>query len=230
MTIQENTLVVLRTNTLQIYTLPSVADDSVVLSKEVQIPTVWEVAVCKTASQSSPDTSLRLIFLSPVGIEMCVIDLDMLAQLDDQPICVRFVITESPRYAAHQDPWYQLCAGETGRRNLWLSTPREGFRDGPHLMYATAPPLLSESAGTVITWDNGGPDRPTPGALPVLDIDEALGLTVIGNCFGELAIYDHVGRYPQKCSGLAHDFTDQESPDSSLMPTVSVNLHPIKLR
>jgi hypothetical protein len=96
MMIQKNTLVVLRTNTLQIYTLPLVADDSVVLSKEVQIPTVWEVAVCKTTSQSSPETLLRLIFLSPISIEMCVVDLDMLVQLDDQPICVWFVITESP--------------------------------------------------------------------------------------------------------------------------------------
>ncbi|KAJ7811564.1 hypothetical protein B0H14DRAFT_2606492 [Mycena olivaceomarginata] len=190
MTIQKNTLVVLRTNMLQIYTLPSVADDSVVLSKEVQIPTIWEVAVCKTASQSSPETSLRLIFLSPVGIEIWTTNLSASS-------------SSSPKARDTQDIRTLSINSVPVKRVDGTSGCRHQGKDSvmAHILY-----------------------RPTPGALPVLDIDEALGLTVIGNCFGELAIYDHVGRYPQKCSGLAHDFTDWESPDSSLMPTLPISL------
>jgi hypothetical protein len=73
-----------------------------------------------------------------------------------------------------------------------------------------------------ISWINDQPDQPALWGIPVIDFDDALGLTVIGNCFGELAVYDHDGRYPELCGGLATDFTDQPSAIPPLLPTVNV--------
>jgi hypothetical protein len=222
MTIRKNVLVLLRKNALQFYSLPSVAGDPVVLVKIVEIPTVWEAAVCNPISKSSPDTSLHLIVLSPVGIERCVINFDTLTELDDQPVCLRFSVAKKPQYPSSDEPWYKLCVGETGLRILWLSESKKGFRVGPHFIYINVPPHHSDSEVPVIAWGNDVPEQPALWALPVLDVDEALGLTVIGNCFGELAIYDHAGKHPENCSGLALDFPNQPSPISSNMPTVSV--------
>jgi hypothetical protein len=58
-------------------------------------------------------------------------------------------------------------------------------------------------------------------AVPVIDFDEALGFTVVGNLFGELVIYDHSGQDPGRCADLAPDFTDQETLVPPLLPTVS---------
>jgi hypothetical protein len=151
---------------------------------------------------------------------MCVVDLGMLPVLDDQPVFVRFSLCKKPPNSATSEPWYRLCVGETGRRSLWISATDIA---GPQFIYTNVPPHPSHSEEPAISWTHdGSPDQPALWALPVLDIDEALGLTVIGNCFGELAIYDHVAGCPEKCTSLALDFTDQQISSSSLMPTVSV--------
>ncbi|KAF7335416.1 F-box domain-containing protein [Mycena venus] len=113
MTISKNALVVVRTNALQVYTLRSNARDLIALVKLVEIPTVWEVAVCSPSSKSSPNPSLRLIVLSPIGVEMCIVDFDVLAELDDQHLCRRFVLAKSPRYYYHDEPWYRPYVGGT---------------------------------------------------------------------------------------------------------------------
>ncbi|KAF8177079.1 hypothetical protein K438DRAFT_1939150 [Mycena galopus ATCC 62051] len=219
MTIRKNLLVLVRTNTLQFYTL----DPVITLFKAVETPTVWEAAVCNYISMPSLDPSLQMIFLSAVGIEMCVVDLDALSQLDDQPIWVRRTLAERPPNLSHDEPWYRLCAGETGRRNLWISAER-AFKPGPHFIYTSVPLQSSEDDKPGIVWTIDDPDQPALWGLPVLDIDEALGLTVIGNCFGELAIYDHAGGYPERCSGLGLEFADQESLVFSPVPTQPIPL------
>ncbi|KAJ7703922.1 hypothetical protein B0H17DRAFT_1193854 [Mycena rosella] len=60
-------------------------------------------------------------------------------------------------------------------------------------------------------------------AFPALDFDEALGFTVVGDCFGELAIYDHAGLDPMNCCGLGIDFTKSTNPYS---PRVASNAKP----
>ncbi|KAJ7895057.1 hypothetical protein B0H13DRAFT_827934 [Mycena leptocephala] len=75
-----------------------------------------------------------------------------------------------------------------------------------------------------ISWSDDQ-DEPALWAFPAVDFDEALGFTVVGNCFGELAIYDHDGRYPERCRGLATNFTFQLNPILPLLPTVPVHLN-----
>ncbi|KAJ7816525.1 hypothetical protein B0H14DRAFT_2844671, partial [Mycena olivaceomarginata] len=220
MTIRKKFLVILRRNALQVYILSSVLDGPYLLVQQVEIPTVWEAAVI---SKASPDTSLSLIVLSPAGLEMCVVNLSMLPVLDDQPVFVRFSLCKKTPNSATSEPWYRLCVGETGRRSLWISATDIA---GPQFIYTNVPPHPSHNEEPAISWTHdGSPDQPALWALPVLDIDEALGLTVIGNCFGELAIYDHVGGHPEKCTGLALDFTDQQTSSSSLMPTLPIPLN-----
>ncbi|KAJ7760687.1 hypothetical protein DFH07DRAFT_957522 [Mycena maculata] len=226
MTISKNILIIVRATTLEVYTLPLAADDSVVLVKLVNIPTVWEVAVCKPMLKSLPhisESSLRLIVFSPVGVEICVIDLDTLHELDDQPICLRFPLAKIPS-PHHRTPWYRLCIGEGGRRSLWVSAPESGYLDPPHLVYMGVPQRAETVEMPRIIWNNDGPDHAALWAQPVLDFDEALGLTVLGNCFGELAIYDHVGQHPEKCTGLADDFTDQQSALLPILPRLPISL------
>jgi hypothetical protein len=38
--------------------------------------------------------------------------------------------------------------------------------------------------------------------FPSVDFDEALGFTVLGNCFGELTICDHAWSDPSDCSAF----------------------------
>ncbi|KAJ7911444.1 hypothetical protein B0H13DRAFT_2009453 [Mycena leptocephala] len=217
MTIWSGFLIILRKNTLEFYTLSLLNNNSIAFVKLLKTPTIWEAVVCNSVSTSLPGVPpLRLIAISPVGIELCVVEHHMLAPLDADPICPSF------RQHSEYSP-YRLCIGETGRRSLWVS-PLEELTDGPCLVYTSVPILPSDTEMPRISWINDQPDQPALWGIPVIDFDDALGLTVIGNCFGELAVYDHDGRYPELCGGLATDFTDQPSAIPPLLPTIPISL------
>lgn len=221
MTIWGQNLVVLRTHSLEFYTLPSPADHSIIFLKLLKTPTIWEAAVCPSTSISPDHVSpLRLITITSDGIELCIIKHGVLTGLDDA-ICSSLCLAQSPR-DQEEDPWYRLCIGETGRRSLWISLNEQQFCVAPHLVYMNVP-LLSVESGTDIPricWSDDKPDHTALWALPVVDFDDALGFTVIGNCFGELSIYDHVGN-PTGCGDFLVDFTDQSAPLPPLLSNVS---------
>ncbi|KAJ7249559.1 hypothetical protein B0H12DRAFT_1122184 [Mycena haematopus] len=232
-TIWNNALIILRRNTVEFYTLPSPASDSTVFLKLIQTPTIWEAAVCVSPPTSSIIPPLRLITISPIGVEVCVIQ-DTLTGLDDA-VCFSFCFDPAPEYYEPRPPWYRLCIGGAGRRCLRISSGEdeylapESIPKPPHLIFSSVPSQSSSAPAessrikreSRVAWDTA--DEPALWAIPTLDFDEALGLTVVGNILGELAIYDHVGQNPECCTGLAIDSTDQESPVPPLLPTVSVN-------
>ncbi|KAJ7348070.1 hypothetical protein DFH08DRAFT_867310 [Mycena albidolilacea] len=232
MTIWNRYLVIVRVKTLELYTLPSGTGDPSVFKKLLNTHTIWEVVVCPSIPTPSSNVDippLRLITISPTGVELCIVEPDMLG-LDDGFICPNFCLAQAPNY---DDPlyhplWYRLCIGEAGHQMLWVS-PADDYDNiriqPPHFIYSTVP-LHSYGIEKAprIAWSNGGPDQPALWALPVIDFDDALGFTVLGNCFGELAIYDHVGQRPSSCCGLAADFTDQESPAPPLLSTIPIDL------
>lgn len=220
MTIWSGFLIILRKNTLEFYTLSLLNNNSITFVKLLKTPTIWEAVVCNSVSTSLPGVPpLRLIAISPVGIELCVVEHHMLAPLDADPICPSFRLAQLPQHSEYSP--YRLCIGETGRRSLWVS-PLEELTDGPCLVYTSVPILPSDTEMPRISWINDQPDQLALWGIPVIDFDDALGLTVIGNCFGELAVYDHDGRYPELCGDLATDFTDQPSAIPPLLPTVNV--------
>ncbi|KAJ7703929.1 hypothetical protein B0H17DRAFT_1175693 [Mycena rosella] len=133
-------------------------------------------------------------------------------------------------------PWYHLRANGTGTRALWLTvtgmcTPHTAY---PHLTFMSVfPPLAPGLQAPLIDWTNDLPDDPALWAFPALDFDKALGFTVIGNCVGELTIYDHAGSDPIECCGLGHDFTEQSSSLPALLPlhlTLRADPIPLELR
>ncbi|KAJ7130295.1 hypothetical protein C8R44DRAFT_872112 [Mycena epipterygia] len=96
----------------------------------------------------------------------------------------------------------------------------------PYFIHMNVPLLLSDTENSRIPWRNTNEsDQPALWALPAVDLDDALGLTVIGNCFGELAIYDHDGKHPECSRGLAADFTDQPTPIPPLLPSIPIALN-----
>lgn len=182
---------------------------------------------------ASPSTSsiqnvppLRLITISPIGIEMCVIEDDILTPRGGAT-CSNLCLDRRPQhYDPERLPWYRLCVGEAGRRSLRISIDLHKWKT-PSFVYSSVPP--SSYSGVVpssiqtprIAWSDEGPDPPALWAVPAIDFDEALGFTVVGNLFGELVIHDHSGQDPGRCADLAPDFTDQETPVPPLLPTVS---------
>ncbi|KAJ7272748.1 hypothetical protein B0H12DRAFT_1066967 [Mycena haematopus] len=154
---------------------------------------------------SSSVPPLRLVTISPVGVEICVIQ-DTLTGLDGA-VCFSFCIDPAAEYhdLDHRPLWYRLRIGGAGRRCL---VPAES-------------PCVEKVSH--IAWNTDG--EPALWAIPSIDFDETLGLTVVGNILGELAIYDHVGQNPECCAGLAIDLTDQKSPVPPLLPTIPLKLN-----
>ncbi|KAJ7084032.1 hypothetical protein B0H15DRAFT_849841 [Mycena belliarum] len=235
MVVWSGILVIIRSTSFEFYNLFTPAGDAIAFAKLIAISSIWEAVICDLHAMDAVTVRpLRLIVLSPRGVEMFVIDPDVLAPLDEERTCVRVCIAKpSPFYDRWKAPWYHLCVSQSGRRILWLSVASnidEGS-DGPQLLSMAVPfsmpvPLLPTGPESLCIWSKIPGDSPQPAlwALPALDFDDALGLTVVGNCFGELAIYDQYGRNPELCGALGADFTAFGSRTQPLLPTKPVLL------
>ncbi|KAK7017338.1 F-box domain-containing protein [Favolaschia claudopus] len=156
MAIRKNTLVLVRTESLQLYTLPSVVKDHLHLIKRADVPAIWEAVVSSSPAEPS---ILRLLIISAVGIEMCLIDVDILTEIDDEPICPRFTVATQPRYRhSYPAPWHRLCGGT--RQWVWLSASEATKLDPPHFKTVRIPsqPLTEEAPP--IAWSQDGPEQP----------------------------------------------------------------------
>ncbi|KAF7301738.1 F-box domain-containing protein [Mycena indigotica] len=187
----DDILVVARLGGLEVYSV----QDSIGFLKTIQTPVIWEVSACKPTS-----SLLRLMIISPRGIEAIDVNAEMLLEpgikslstecLAPMPLCERRTRLSTP--------WYGLCAGSTGTRPLWISvaSPPVGksHRSRPLFVNVNTDDLR------LIEWTPGTASDVALWAVPVVDFDETLGITVFGNCFGELAIYDHCGRGLLQCT------------------------------
>ncbi|KAJ7163907.1 hypothetical protein C8R43DRAFT_989131 [Mycena crocata] len=220
MTTWGDVLVIIRKNDLEFYTLPG---DSVSFLKLIKTPTIWEAAVCHSPPSISSDRipPLRLMAISLDGIVMYVLERTALADFGDDPLCPSVPLAKLPRHTGYREPWYNLGIGETGRRSLWISETSR--LNAPLEFVYMGVPLMSPDTELParIIWSDA-PDQLALWALPVVDFDDALGLTVVGNCFGELAIYDHVGGNLEPCARLSTDFTHQ--PVTRLLPVAPIPL------
>ncbi|KAJ7108058.1 hypothetical protein C8R43DRAFT_1044313 [Mycena crocata] len=212
-------IVVVRQNALELYTQPSSTKDPVYL-KSIATFSIWEVVVLDPLS--CPSSSLRLLTISLSGIELCTLEADTV--FDSNVVFTHTLLANSPSKRVSQMPWYHLAVNGTGKRALWLAIGDSNTAKStyPHVVSLRIAP--SDVQSPLIFWTNNFPQDPALWAFPVLDFDEALGLTVIGNCFGELAIYDHVASDPNDCCGLAVDSTDQQSPLPLLLPLDAIPL------
>ncbi|KAJ7602554.1 hypothetical protein DFH06DRAFT_1152737 [Mycena polygramma] len=215
-------IVVVRHNSLDLYTQPSPASDPRLINS-VPTQAIWEVVVLGELTPTS--SPLKLLVLSPRGLEIYTLEYDVV--LDAHATCTPHLLAASPHERCIVPPWYHLHLNGTGTRALWLAVgdPTAAFVQYPCVCSMSIPSSPSGLENTlVLQWTNDLQQDPALWAFPCLDFDEALGFTVIGNCFGELAVYDCVGHDPINACGLAVDFTDQ------LTSFPPLSLDPIPLR
>jgi hypothetical protein len=72
---------------------------------------------------------------------------------------------------------------------------------GDHATHQTLPTLEQQ-----IDFSGDLSLSPSLWAYPQMDFDEALGLLVVGNTFGELAVYDYIGVQPPGLWSISDDF------------------------
>jgi hypothetical protein len=192
--------VVIRQVDLEIYTRPSATRGPVYI-KSVRTVEIWEVVALDPLPLASM-SPLRLLVISRSGVELITLESDTV--LNDVIKCNSSLLAEMPY--RKDFPWYHLAANGTGRRVCWFGI-QDWLRMQPHLVSMALDPRPSDSRSPLTTWMDEELNNSALWALPSLDFDEALGYTVLGNYFGELAIYDCVPSDPIKCCGLASDLT-----------------------
>ncbi|KAJ7161216.1 hypothetical protein C8R46DRAFT_1285341 [Mycena filopes] len=216
-------VVVVRHQILDVYTRPSEICKPRYIKSLRTIP-ISEVVVLNPLVLPS-ESPLRLLVISGRTVQLITVDLGLM--LDDGASCPHALLAE-PSDPMHRDPWYHLRTSGDGTRAHWLGVglidvPRATHY--PHIISIVIPPEPSETLAPLIMWMNDVPPDAGLWAFPAIDFDDALGYTVVGNHFGELAIYSHAPSAPLACCGLAPDFTYQPSAPGKIL-----SLEPIPLR
>ncbi|KAF7302054.1 hypothetical protein MIND_00771900 [Mycena indigotica] len=211
-------LIVARQIGLEVYSVRS----SISFIKTIEMPAIWEISACQTA-----DSSIRLFFISPHGIEALDANAQMLSDPTADSASSLYRLASAPTVQTRVAPWYNLCVGNSGTRALWVTVASEPLPNFPF----RRPPCFVSAAFSFrpttieisrIRWTPGSAADPALWAIPIVDFDECLGITVFGNCFGELAIYDHCGPGLHQCTEFSLPTTDSTT---SLLPQVAIDLN-----
>ncbi|KAJ6492755.1 hypothetical protein C8R47DRAFT_1119678, partial [Mycena vitilis] len=203
-------IVIVRHTVLDLYTLPSANGVPVYVKKVRTIP-IWEAVVLDPLSLASM-LPLRLLVIAGSGVELITVDLDIVHSDN----IINTLLAKSPYPNASL--WYNLTAGGRGQRALLIGVTGDFKNQDPHLISLDVGSSSSDLEFSFITWVNEHSLPRVLWAYPVVDFDDAFGFTVLGNCFGELTIYDTVSADPLNCRGLAADLTVMSMP---LPPLVS---------
>ncbi|KAF7307561.1 F-box domain-containing protein [Mycena indigotica] len=193
MTLWDDKLVIIRSLALELYDFPSAATEaSVAYRGSIKPPTIWEVQVLPLDLADSP---LRLVILSPVGLELIALDPLRIHELyeSDETCPTTCIVRDLPDWLFDY-PWYRLCVTPDGTRATWLEAAHLGEEDYHHprflsVLLPVEPEQVNQN-NTPQVWEIDPQSDPAIWARPQIKVDETLGLTVVGNCFGELGIYD----------------------------------------
>ncbi|KIM72583.1 hypothetical protein PILCRDRAFT_739740 [Piloderma croceum F 1598] len=127
------------------------------------------------------------------------------------------------------NPAWHLCAGITGKRITWISGGIQLNVDPPILCSSVLnleePGICFDDSGSLFEAEIEISDTekfPALWAFPQFDFDEALGLLVVGNVFGELAVCDYVGRWSNDLLLLAEDISAADAPSFLRLPDTPV--------
>ncbi|KAF7329750.1 hypothetical protein MKEN_00238300 [Mycena kentingensis (nom. inval.)] len=230
-----NDIVVVRASGLELYRFQS-KPASITFLQLVEAPTIWEVAYLAVDADSA---SLRLPIISPKGIELL-----QLWHCSGDIRCTRRSLveisssTDSFQSGIQEAPFYNLGVGASSRRIFWISalctTPRHK-RPRLRLLHMAIPPVDVEERRITAAVDEqerrvtphfidfeGMPDPGIWGDAMV-DFDDALGTVVVGNCFGEVSIYDHAAKQGQWSVPLTPDVADLRDPLPPFAPWARTN-------
>jgi hypothetical protein len=112
-------------------------------------------------------------------------------------------------------PCFRLCARASGRRAMWLTHQMTDRVQSPRFECAT----LSGSKESVTNFTGDPNLLPSLWAFTQFDFDDALGLMVVGNVFGELAFCDFVD---MPTTVLCEDFPTWEGGPCTRIANVGV--------
>ncbi|KAF7302038.1 hypothetical protein MIND_00770200 [Mycena indigotica] len=213
MTISEEILVIVRSTGIEIYHCPLSTSEPIVFIRHIATSPIWEAVATSRASSQG----IQLTFITRVGLETLVIDSRVLDTGSEPPgmTCVARAPScgccgpsTTCDYIYHSAPWYGLCVGSTGRQCMWVSVAEDlgNRRSSPCLVSARLPPVTGGplDSAQVVSWPINPEYDMALWALPRFDFDEALGTTVVGNCFGELDFYD-LDEHLKPCLWLSRD-------------------------
>lgn len=129
-----------------------------------------------------------------------------------------------------RDLWCQLQTRTSGQGLMWLTeTANNFYRDDsepPRLQYSVSSPPTAGNAlpkigsqDSKIVWDSS---LPVLWAYPQFDFDDSMGIVVVGNTFGELAIVDYLGGQNADIWSLSRDlvYSDSDVPCNEPAPQV----------
>ncbi|KAF7307573.1 F-box domain-containing protein [Mycena indigotica] len=187
-----NKLVIIRSVALEVYDVSLTAQASVVYCGSITLPRIWEVQVLPVYLAGSP---LRLVILSQVGLELIALDPVLLHDLHDDrdEVYPSTCIAQYPSDYQFPCPWYQLGVSPDGTRATWLDTARpEEKYSHPRFLSVPLPSAGEQLLQNIPpqSWDIDLNSDPAIWARPQIEADETLGITIVGNCFGELGVYD----------------------------------------
>lgn len=218
-------IAVVRRQVLEIYLTPSHGGtENPLLWRHLALPHLVGAAVFALHldhSSTPPLASLRLCINCDNGIHVyrvfCDIDLSLLSlepiwhhnPEPNGPIRGKRLVTFSP------------SLGVTGECVSWLWG--DGRAEDNVYTFAMKR-ITSESCRTFEWFDE---DMPAQAGFGVRDVDEARGMMVFGNAFGELALYDFSGYSSEDFAGChEHDLRASLHTGEDILPTVGFNLTP----
>nr|GAT52966.1 predicted protein [Mycena chlorophos] len=238
MTIWTNKLVIIRAEWVEVFDIH--ADNHITFRKRIDTVSIWEVDVCVPAKSCSE--SLYLLAITPDGIELLTLEeLDgdvwlRRSSLVNNPEPIPLILDnedgEEPDIVPSPLSYpllYGLRASSSGQKMTWISAreasdPNSATRR-PLYIYS-APILLDTDAleQTYTTLESAS--SPALWGAPCFDFDDALGLMVIGDCFGDIAVLDYAANDPV-ITRLIPDIAAHASPSSFLSDEpVSLSLLP----
>nr|GAT43029.1 predicted protein [Mycena chlorophos] len=192
-TLWNDLIVIAWRDILEFYDFTSSPTPSAAYKGSIAAPSpVLEVHALPSDGPAAP---LRLLVLTPRGVEVFFVDPMLLSTLWNEQ-CPSISCASSPQDAwMHEYPWYQLSVAPSQRQAFWLSAAHgsEERYQYPHVISTTIPDVVQVEGAvspSLQTWTPDPQLDPALWALPIVERDEVLGITVIGNHFGELAIFD----------------------------------------
>ncbi|KAF7315741.1 RING-type domain-containing protein [Mycena indigotica] len=179
----EDTLVIVRFDALEFYRREGDRLLFLRLSKfQNEEDRIQEVTVCQHCDLAY----LQLAIVAHCNIRLLTVG------WDNQEIIINAVsITDFSPYELGF-PIIRLGTSQSSTRIVWVSGHgwiKSGIK--PSLAIFS----LTKHSTSALMWKDENVHAPALWAFSIVDYDDILGLTVVGNHFGELAVYDHVGGY-----------------------------------
>ncbi|KAF7319509.1 hypothetical protein HMN09_00290000 [Mycena chlorophos] len=237
MTIWTNKLVIVRAAWVEVFDVHD--DKRITFRKRIDTVSMWEVDVCVPAKSCSD--SLYLLAITPDGIELLTLEeLDgdvhlRHSSLVNNPDPIPMVLDDDgePEIIHHTLSYpvlYGLHVGSSGQKMAWISAHEASDTNSaqrrPLCLYSAPIPLGTDTLNATYTRFESAAG-PALWGTPCFDFDDALGVMVIGDCFGEVAVLDCATSDPG-ITRLTPDIAGHASSQTSLLSTepVPMNLLP----